>query len=118
MPFTMLLKWSAIYNRGGVCVFFYSILPHRHIHWHCSCALNDKFDFLSHTVFLFLFRLSKLELLKLMILQCLKISETAEITIFYYREEERKNSIRLSMEIVVAKEGGGEAFKLLSLRLP
>lgn len=34
-----------------VCVFFYSILPHRHIHWHCSCALNDKFDFLSHTVF-------------------------------------------------------------------
>lgn len=53
-----------------------------------------------------------------MILQCLKISETAEITIFYYREEERKNSIRLSMKIVVAKEGGGEAFKLLSLRLP
>ena len=104
-----------------VYVFFFLILPHRHIHWHFSCALNDKFDFLSHTIFLlyFLFRLSKLELLKLMILQSLKICETAEITIFYYREEERKNSIRLSMENVVAIGGGGwEAFKLFPLRLP
>lgn len=53
-----------------VCVLFNSPSS-----THCSCALHDKFDFLSHTIFCIFFisfRLNKLEL-KLMMLQCLKI---------------------------------------------
>lgn len=54
MPFTMLLKWSAIYNRGGVCVFLFNSPSSTHSLALQLCSEWQIWLFIAHSFFIFI----------------------------------------------------------------